>query len=667
MPPVAGPDTREDEVFTDQLANHGDASGMKSRGRPGRTPRAASYATLLARARRAERYGRLVEANALYELALHCFPRDAERGDAPALLRRIARTCQRGGTVDRGVEGAELALAVAEAHGEPRALVHALSLMAGVRLHAGELDDAEALFVRALDAAQACGDPACVAMASRNLGIVAALRGRTAEALAHYDHSLALYHATGHPSQVAAVLLGIGRLHMQSRCWDDAAVACDDAMRVAAAAGDRALQLDVEVQRAELWLATGGLADARSACVRAIAIAAQLRHPRGDGAAHRLLGVVEREDGDLASAERHLRRAGRIATTHHDPLLLADVTKEQAELHRQAGRHRSALQCLERARNLYSHLRAPHELADVGRRTERLGDDLMHVARRWGQSIECRDEYTQGHSERVADIACALAAADGMQGASLRWLRIGALLHDVGKLMLPAELLTKCGALTVEEWVEMRRHPVEGVRMLANVDFPAEVRPIVESHHERWDGTGYPHGLAGESIPRVARIACIADVYDALTSERSYKPALSHVAAMETMRIDVGRQFDPELFARFELVAMAYADAWATPASASAAPPPHHLDDDAREPFATDPCRIRLCDERDHESARAPSRTAIDLAVALTVAAGADDALLRAMHSQVLALVRDQASIEARAGARTADRLLTRLRVVRSA
>ena len=137
---------------------------------------------------------------------------------------------------------------------------------------------------------------------------------------------------------------------------------------------------------------------------------------------------------------------------------------------------------------------------------------------------------------------------------SLFWFRIGALLHDVGKLMVPAEVLNKPGKLTDEEWAMVRGHPSAGVELLADIEFPWDVRPIVESHHERWDGKGYPHGLAGESIPLTARVLCVADVYDALTSVRSYKRAFTHDEAMEIMRQDVGKQFDPVLYAAFEEV-----------------------------------------------------------------------------------------------------------------
>ena len=108
---------------------------------------------------------------------------------------------------------------------------------------------------------------------------------------------------------------------------------------------------------------------------------------------------------------------------------------------------------------------------------------------------------------------------------------------------------------TLQDWAHgEKRTWRQIVELLADTEFPWDVRPIVESHHERWDGGGYPHGLAGEAIPLSARVLCIADVYDALTSKRGYKEALSHDAAMALMRADVGTQFDPTLFAAFEII-----------------------------------------------------------------------------------------------------------------
>ena len=326
---------------------------------------------------------------------------------------------------------------------------------------------------------------------------------------------------------------------------------------------DRASQMAVEVLRAEWDIAHGEFAAARDACEHARLLAILVPDAPAAGAAHKAFGIVNRESGEFDRAKLHFDEALAIGTARRDLPLLADTSRELAALYRQQGRHRDAMESLSHAQCLLLQLGARRDIIDVTRRTGRLEADYLEVARGWGRSTECDDQYSKGHSERVAAVASTLADAEGISGQELFWFRIGALLHDVGKVVLPAELLNKPGRLTADEWAVMHTHPGAGVEMLSDVALPWDITPIVGSHHERWDGTGYPHGLAGEDIPRVARIVCIADVYDALTSERCYKAAMSHDEAMAVMRTDSGRQFDARLFSRFEQVAAVHAAGWA--------------------------------------------------------------------------------------------------------
>ena len=150
----------------------------------------------------------------------------------------------------------------------------------------------------------------------------------------------------------------------------------------------------------------------------------------------------------------------------------------------------------------------------IDRRTAALESDFLAVVRKWGESIDEKDMYTQGHCIRVADLACALWARVCVgDDTSLFWFRIGAMLHDVGKLLVPPDVLNKPSGLSEDEWELIRRHPSAGVELLAGIEFPWDVRPIVESHHERWDGTGYPHGLAGDAIPLEAPMAAAKIAY----------------------------------------------------------------------------------------------------------------------------------------------------------
>jgi putative nucleotidyltransferase with HDIG domain len=268
------------------------------------------------------------------------------------------------------------------------------------------------------------------------------------------------------------------------------------------------------------------------------------------GEVHRHIGVIARERSDLALANDSLSRAALIAEKSEDLLLAADVAEQKAELCYLEERHAEMLKCLNQARSIYSQMKAMNRIADVERRNSRLEERFLAIARQWGDSIEGADRYTQGHCQRVASIAGALAERAGMSSRDAFWFRLGALLHDVGKIIVPPEVLNKPGALTKEEWDLMKRHPVAGLELVAGVDFPGDVRSMIRSHHERWDGKGYPDGLVGDITPLPARILCIADVYDALTSARPYRQALDHNQGVEIMRSSEG-QFDPQLIEIF--------------------------------------------------------------------------------------------------------------------
>ncbi|GGO25253.1 GAF and HD-GYP domain-containing protein [Deinococcus humi] len=170
-----------------------------------------------------------------------------------------------------------------------------------------------------------------------------------------------------------------------------------------------------------------------------------------------------------------------------------------------------------------------------------------------GRVLEGRDGETFGHTDRVTALSLRLGQALGLGEEALQHLRWGAYLHDIGKVTLRDDILRKPGPLTAPERALMQQHVVAGDHILRDEIFvPREVRAVVRSHHERWDGAGYPDGLSGDTIPLLARIFSVVDVYDALISTRPYKPAWTHARAMEELRRGAGSQFDPHALAHFE-------------------------------------------------------------------------------------------------------------------
>jgi len=182
---------------------------------------------------------------------------------------------------------------------------------------------------------------------------------------------------------------------------------------------------------------------------------------------------------------------------------------------------------------------------------ERAESVLFSLAR----SIESKDPYTHGHCERLADYSVALGKQVGLSEDQITALRRAGVVHDIGKVAVPDAILLKPGRLTEEEWSVIRQHPIVGERICAPLKSFRSVLPIIRHHHEKYNGSGYPDGLVGDAIPMAARVLQIVDIFDALTTERPYKKALSTKDALQTMREEIAKGWwDPHVFAQFERV-----------------------------------------------------------------------------------------------------------------
>ena len=172
----------------------------------------------------------------------------------------------------------------------------------------------------------------------------------------------------------------------------------------------------------------------------------------------------------------------------------------------------------------------------------------------WSQALDLRDKETEGHTLRVTRWTVEMAAAAGLNEEEQKHIWRGALLHDVGKLGIPDSILLKPGKLSDEEWLIMRRHPVYAFEWLSGIDYLTQALAIPYCHHEKWDGSGYPQGLKGEDIPLPARLFAVIDVWDALTSDRPYRQAMSPEKVIRYIQDQAGTHFDPqvvELFTQF--------------------------------------------------------------------------------------------------------------------
>lgn len=196
--------------------------------------------------------------------------------------------------------------------------------------------------------------------------------------------------------------------------------------------------------------------------------------------------------------------------------------------------------------------------SEVKQRTRELESSRLELMRAydatmegWSRALELRDQETEGHTERVTKLTLQLAQAMRVTRGDLANIRRGALLHDIGKIGIADSILRKPGKLTADEWKQVRKHPEAAYNLLSHIDYLMPALDIPYCHHEKWDGTGYPGQLKGEQIPLSARIFAVADVYDALTSNRPYRKAWSHKKAIAYIQEQRGKHFDPQVVDTF--------------------------------------------------------------------------------------------------------------------
>jgi len=487
-------------------------------------------ADLLHEARARERAACIPEAAALYEAAIAAAEPAGEHAALAEALRRFAVLRHRRGESAEARELCRRSHAVACHAGNAVLAGEALNTLGGIDLATDAVADARQNFLSALELGGQSRE--LRARVEQNLGILANIQGDFDEALARYGRSLEAYRASNDEHGCAIAYHNLGMASADRQQFDEAERYFRQSYEIAERASDLHLQGLCLVNHADVHLVRERYEDARRNAETALAMFDQLDARSDKADAYRVLGMVFRETGRPALAEARLRSAIELAMSAGAVLNGAEASRELALLYQSMGRNQEALTLLNDAHRLFSRLNARVDLVHVDGKLAELEATYLAVVREWGQSIESSDPYTFGHCERVGRHAVAVARALGLDEHAQTTVRLGAYLHDLGKVRVPHEILSKPGPLTRDEFEVVQMHPIWGIELLAGVEFPWDLKPIIRWHHERFDGTGYPDRLRGNEIPLSAQVVGIADVYDALTTARPYRPAFSHAAAL---------------------------------------------------------------------------------------------------------------------------------------
>lgn len=491
-------------------------------------------ADVLQEARVLERSGQLEEAVACYTGAIALAEASGEGPVLAEALRRLAVVHHHRNEAAASRSLCQRSHAVATTLGHDMLVAEALNVLAGFDLELGDLEAARANYDRAL--ARGGTDPTLRGRILQNLGILANVRGDWTGAREHYVRSLSAFACVGDDKGCAIAWHNLGMICADQGLWDEADGHYAKSLEAARRLRDVHLEALCLLNRSEVFVARQRYEDARESAEAALRIFDQLGARLDKADAYKVIGVVYRETGRTALAESRLRNAIEFAAENGSVLSQAEASREMAILYQGMGRNQDALRLLNTAYRLFGRLDARVDLVDVDSKVVALESTFLAVVREWGQSIESADSYTHGHCERVANLALTVARQMGLADDELTTIRLGAYLHDVGKVRVPHEILNKPGSLTPEEFEVITRHPLWGLELLAAVEFPWDIKPIIRWHHEKHDGSGYPDRLRGDEIPVNAVIIGIVDVYDALTTTRSYRAAMSHDEALAQMR-----------------------------------------------------------------------------------------------------------------------------------
>jgi HD-GYP domain-containing protein (c-di-GMP phosphodiesterase class II) len=406
-----------------------------------------------------------------------------------------------------------------------------------------EYDNAVGMYAEALELARLNADRLTEAIASVNLGAAHERLERPQEALPLFECALEIARQIGLRQVEIAALDGIGTVRS---AWGDLLAALEahrEALRLARETGYREQEIESLVNLARVQLASSHTELSLELLLEALPLAEGAELQKFVVDIHGLLAAVYETKRDFESALRHHRAYHRF---------------ERSMFNFEAERRTKHLKMtfeLERARNETQIARRANELLEesVSLRTRELEEARIEVVMRLAVAAEYRDDTTGQHTSRVGVLAARIAERLELPLEEIELLRLAARLHDVGKIGISDLLMLKPAKLTPEEFERIKDHTIIGAQILSGGKSPllqlAEV--VALTHHERWDGHGYPHGLRGEDIPLPGRIVAVADVYDALLSGRPYKHAWQETEARAEIQAQSGTQFDPRVVRAF--------------------------------------------------------------------------------------------------------------------
>jgi len=372
------------------------------------------------------------------------------------------------------------------------------------------------------------------------------MKGIHGRALDLYNCALEIYRLASLTRKSAYTMNNLAITLAEMGRNDEAFDYFKQAGQIAATIQDASLTLIVDINLADLHLKKGAVAAAKEHCQKAESYLRESGLINGHLVeTKKIAGKIALEEGDFETAFNCFNLAIEISRQIGARYLEAEALMARGRLCKALKRNMEALTDLEASYRIYHSLQAEGKRENTEAEINSIENLYLQIFYSMSHEVDRKDPYTKGHSDRVAALGLLLGKQLELPVGTLKTLVAAALLHDIGKIKIDDEVLKKAGKLTPQEFDDIKRHPALGVGLLRGKEFPWDIRPLILHHHEKLDGSGYPLGLKGDDIPTGAKILCIADVFDALTSDRVYRPAYDPETALKMMEAESGSAYDP--------------------------------------------------------------------------------------------------------------------------
>jgi len=510
-----------------------------------------NFDDIFSRAEQMSLAGNLGEAIKLYRTIIRKSRKEHLYNAKATSMRRLGNLFARKGEAKRAMSYYRRSLTIFQNQSDTAGCARAYNGIGTQYFNTGNWKKVKEYYNLAVEAARQTDDLGLLANIYNNLGAMSNILGDWTMAISYYEEAIKICKSTDDPRGLSRAYNNLGQTYRDKGDWEKAGQHYEESIQISEKTGDVSLKSSSSLNYLHVLIQLSRFDEAREKCDEVFELLTGTEEETKISETMMMYGMIYTRMGKWALAEKHLLDSVKINENHNNLLGKAECFREMAFLYSEWGKNKQALEYLGKSFNAFKSLRAVRYLQDVDRKIAELEEFTFNIIRNMGAEVESKDTYTFGHSQRVAHYSVELAKRMHLEENLIKGIMVAAYLHDLGKVKVSEDILLKEKKLSPEEYYTIQMHPIWGVEILKDIEFPWEVKSLIRYHQERWDGSGYPDGLSNEEIPLGARVIAVADFFDALTTHRPYRTAYSVKQSIKIMKKELGTSLDPRIVRKF--------------------------------------------------------------------------------------------------------------------